>query len=86
MAATAPLDPPGPGTAGPPCAGCGTTGPHPASVFESVRYRAVRDAKRIKWAAGLPTDLTPEELDAVLPPADSRAARIRIARRGGHHE
>jgi hypothetical protein len=41
----------------------------------------VRRAKLRKTRLGLGTDLTPDELDAVLPPLGNFRDRIRLARR-----
>ncbi len=49
------------------------------TVFElRDRVRRVHEAKREKAARGLGTDLTPEELDRILPPVDCRRTRERL--------
>jgi hypothetical protein len=45
------------------------------------RVALVRRAKLRKTRLGLGTDLTPDELDAVLPPLGNFRDRIRLARR-----
>lgn len=45
------------------------------------RIAAVRAAKVRKTRLGLGTDLTPRELDTILPPIDCYRTRIRLARR-----